>query len=116
MENAADYISYQLSNGRTKVQIFADSIEECKYPKICSAIANALYPRRNMFTDFEAALGFVLPHDPVLKKRDSKWGSIVSYITGNPKPGTGRKVVSLRCHKYPEFNKLTNVKNDKLMS
>ena len=27
MENSADHIAYQLSNSRTKVQIFADSIE-----------------------------------------------------------------------------------------
>ena len=52
MENSANHISYKLPNGRTKVQIFADSIEECKDTKICSAIANALDPGSNMCTDF----------------------------------------------------------------
>ena len=68
MENAADHISYQLPNDCTKVQKFADSIEKCKDTKICAAMANALDPRSNMCTDFEAAVGFVLPHDPVSKK------------------------------------------------
>ena len=43
MENSADHIAYQLPNGRPKVQIFADSIEEC-------------------------TVGFVLPHDPFFNK------------------------------------------------
>ena len=68
MENAADHIAYQLPNGRIKVQRFADSIEECKDTKIFAAIANTLDSRRNMCTDFEAAVGFVLPHDPVSTK------------------------------------------------
>ena len=67
-----------------------------------------------MCTDFEAAVGFILPHDPVSKKQGTKWGAIVSDMTGNPKPGTGRTGVALHCHKYPEFNKLTDVQNDKL--
>ena len=62
-----------------------------------------------MCTDFEAAVGFVLPHDPILKKRGTKRGDIVSYITGNPKPGTGRIGVALLWHKYPGFDKLTDV-------
>ena len=35
-------------------------------------------------------------------------------MTGNPKPGTGRIGVALRWHKYPEFNKLTDVQKDEL--
>ena len=54
METSAEHIAYQLPNGRTKVQRFADLIEECKDPKICAAIANALDTGRNMHTDFEA--------------------------------------------------------------
>ena len=69
-----------------------------------------------MCTDFEAAVGFVLPHDPVLKKRGTKQGSIVSDMTGNPKPGTVRTGVALRWHNYPEFNKLQDVQKDELRS
>ena len=116
MENAADHISYQLPIGCTNVQIFADSIEEFKDSKICAAISNALDPRMNMCTDFESAVGFVLPHDPVLKKRGKKRGAIVSYMTGKPKPGTGRTGVALCWHKYTAFNKLTDVQKDKLRS
>ena len=116
MENAADHISYQLPIGCTNVQIFADSIEEFKDSKICAAISNALDPRMNMCTDFESAVGFVLPHDPVLKKRGKKRGAIVSYMTGKPKPGTGRTGVALLWHKYPEFNKPIDVRKDELGS
>ena len=77
MENAADHIAYQLPTGHTKVQRFAYSIEECKYPKIWATIANALDPGRNMFTKFEAAIGFVLPYDPILKKQGTERGAIV---------------------------------------
>ena len=52
MENAADHIAYHLPNGCAKVQRFADSIEECKDPKICASIDNAIYPRRNICTFF----------------------------------------------------------------
>ena len=116
MENADDHISYQLPSGRTKVQRFADSIKECKDTKICAAIANELDPRGNMCTYFESAVGFVLPHDHVLKKKGTKRGVIVSYMTGNPKPGTGRIGVALCWNKYTEFNKLTYVEKDELMS
>ena len=114
MENAADHIAYHLPNGCAKVQRFSDSIEECKDPKICAVIANALDPRSNMCTDFEAAVGFVLLHGPILKKRGTKRGDIVSYMTGNPKTGTSKTGVALRLHKYPQFNKLTNVHKDEL--
>ena len=48
-----------------------------------------------MCIDFESAVGFVLPHDSVLKKQGTKQGAIVSYMTGKTKPGTGRKEVAL---------------------
>ena len=116
MENAAEHIAYQLPNGRTKVQIFADSIEDCKDPKICADIANALDPGNNICTDFEAVVGFFLLCDPVSKKQGTKQGYIVSDITGNTKPGTCRTGVSLRWHKYPEFNRLIDVHKDELRS
>ena len=84
MENSADHIAYQLPNVRTKVQRFAESIEEYKDPKICADIDNSLYSGRNMCTDFEAAVGFVLPHDHVSKKQGTKRGAVVSDITGKP--------------------------------
>ena len=67
-----------------------------------------------MCTYFEAAVGFFFSCDPVLKKRGTKRGAIVSYMTGNPKPGTGRTGVALSWHKYPEFNNLTDVQKDEL--
>ena len=69
-----------------------------------------------MCTDFEGAIGFFLPHDHVSNKRGTKQGAIFSGTTGNPKPGTGRTGVALRCHKYPEFNKITDVHKDELRS
>ena len=67
-----------------------------------------------MCTDFEAAVGFVFIHDPILKKRGKKREAIVSYMTGNPKPGTGRTGVALSWHKYPEFNNHTDVQKYEL--
>ena len=116
METPAEHIAYQLPNGRTKVQRFADSIEEYKDPKICAAIANALDTGRNMHTDFEACVSFVLPHDPVLKKRGIKRRTIVSEVTANPKPGTGKTGVALCWHKYYEFGKLSSNQKDELQT
>ena len=69
-----------------------------------------------MCTYFEAAVDFFLPRDPVLKKQVNKWGVIDSDMTGNPKPITGRTRVTLRWHKYLEFNKFTDVQKGELRS
>ena len=69
-----------------------------------------------MCKDFEGVVGFFLPHDTVLMKLGTKLGAIVSYMTGNPKPVTGRTGFALRCCKYHALNNLTDVKKDELRS
>ena len=67
-----------------------------------------------MCTDFESCVNFVLPHNPVSKKRGTTREAIVSDLTSNPKPETGRTGVKLRWYKYPEFQKISKVQNDEL--
>ena len=85
--------------------------------------------------DFEATVSFLLPHDPVIKKKASKDGYTISDMTGegedndNDPPtttgntsGTKRKVrdgvgstgVSLRFHTRDEYAKLTKAQKTKL--
>ena len=73
-------------------------------------------------SDFEAMASYLLPYDPVMKKRLSsgKGDNNVSEITGEvsstfgSKPGVGETGVHLRYHKREEYRALTDEQKKEL--
>ena len=63
--------------------------------------------KRQAITEDTAA--FLLPHDPVARKRANKRGiaEVSSVSTTTVKSGIGKTGVSLRFHKKKEYDKLT---------
>ena len=72
MESAAEHITFQLPDGRTRVQNLLDLTEECKDPKFLAQWSSVSDVARGMNTDFEAAAAFLIPSDPASKKSTRK--------------------------------------------
>ena len=117
----ADRISYQLPNEHTRVTLFISGIE-CSDPKLEAKIA--LVQNDNEPTgkahNFEAAAAFILPADPVARRRLSQTTvAQISDTTGSapaeqgpankgPKIGRGKKTgVHLRWHTTEEHQALS---------
>ena len=75
MESAAKHITFQLPDGRTRVQNLLDSTEECKDPKFLAQWSSVSDVARGMNTYFEAAADLFIPSDPVSKKSTRKRGA-----------------------------------------
>lgn len=106
----SEYVEFQLPNEYTRVGYLIDAID-CKEPDLQAAMAlvrNDTAPggKRN---DFEAAAAFLLPHDPVAKKRATAKRTQVniSAVDGTElKSGIGKTGVALRYHTKEEYGKL----------
>ena len=129
MVACAEHVDFQLPNEHTRVGYLIDGIEN-NDPKLQAAIANveedtgdgtAANPgKRN---DFELAVAYILPKDPVAKKREigNKRGiSSISDVTAEvsafgDKPGIGKTGVHLRWHSKKEYKKLSQEQMEELM-
>ena len=115
IETAALHVTEQLPNEHTRVQSLLDSIDGCTDPKICSRIANINDDSNAMHDDWEAAVAYLLPVDPVAKRQNGskrKIGNISSMDSGGMKVGTGANTgVELRYHKGNAYNNL--IREDK---
>ena len=100
MESVAEHITFQLPDGRTRLQNLLDSTEECKDPKFLAQWSSVSDVACGMHTDFEAAADFLIPSDPVAKKSTRKRGSqIASVNTPGPGPkSVGHTGIELQYH------------------
>ena len=100
MESVAEHITFQLPDGRTRLQNLLDLTEECKDPKFLAQWSSVSDVACGMNTDFEAAAPFLILSDPVAKKSTRKRGSqIASVNTPGPGPkSVGHTGVELRYH------------------
>ena len=129
MVACAEHVAFQLPNEHSRVGFLLDAIEN-DAPKLQAAIANveedtgdgteANPGKRN---DFELAVSYVLPKDPVAKKREvsnergmSSMSDATAEISAfGDKPGIGNTGVHLRWHSKKEFKQLNQDQKDELM-
>ena len=123
MSQCADHVAFQLPNELTRVTYLLDAIE-CNNAPLQAAMAlvrNDNGPTGKL-NDFEATASFLLPHDPVAKKRTStgkRPAAEISDASGSelrvqPKTGIGRTGVSLRFHTKDDYNELNPDQKEEL--
>jgi hypothetical protein len=118
LKQCADHVQFQLPDEHTRVRYLMTAIQ-CKDPEIQAALANIRSDadgpeaKRN---NFENAVSFLLPADPVSKKRklnnDKDAGAQISAANLKTKPGIkpnkGSTGVELRYYKKSEYNSLND--------
>lgn len=123
MSQCADHVAFQLPNELTRVTYLLDAIE-CNDAPLQAAMAlvrNDSGPQGKLH-DFEATASFLLPHDPVAKKRNLAGKRPIADISdatasdqsGKPKSGLGRTGVPLRFHTKDEYNELSSEQKEEL--
>ena len=125
MQECAEHVPYQLPNQFTRVTHLLDNIQ-CDHAPLQAAMAlvrNDRDPNGKM-NSFEDTASFIIPHDPVVKKKrnDQKRNpSAIAAVQGDEtkrvktdanvssvssKPSTGKSGVELRFYKNDEYAKL----------
>ena len=124
MEACAQHVQYQLPNEHSRVGFLLDAIQNSD-AGLQAAMASIRTDDGNggKRNDFEAAASYLLPYDPVAKKRSTATKRGAAYISGvdgdedgdannsatttAPKPSIGKTGVHLRYHKDAEYRKLS---------
>jgi hypothetical protein len=119
LKQCADHVQFQLPDEHTRVRYLMTAIQ-CKDPEIQAALANIRgdidgpEAKRN---NFENAVSFLLPADPVAKKRkangdkDAHANVSLANAKGEKtgmKPNTGSSGVELRYYKKSEYALLSD--------
>lgn len=107
MTQCATHVNYQLPNENTRVTYLLDAID-CADAPLQAAMAlvrNDTEPHGKM-NDFEATAAFILPHDPVAKKRSTAKRPHAEVSATTMKSGIGKTGVPLRWHTSEEYAKL----------
>jgi hypothetical protein len=119
MEQCSQRVEFQLPNDHTRVGFLLDGIQSSD-AGLNAAIAQVRADGNvnGKRSNFESTASFLLPYDPVAKKRQlsSKrdHDSIISDTTGNiastfgTKPGLGKSGVHLRYHTKDEYKNLSS--------
>jgi hypothetical protein len=124
MRQCAEHVTFQLPNERTRVSYMLDAIQ-CNDPGLQAAMAQVRTDSEptGKMNDFEATASYLLPYDPVSKKRaaGSKRGmESISGVSGyddadisgvqetgsKSKASTGKSGVEFRYHTPAEYNQL----------
>ena len=125
MSQCARHIDYQLPNEHTRVTFLLDNIN-CDYAPLQAAMAlvrNDTDVAIGKMHDFEGTASFIMPHDPVIKKKASNDGYTISEMDAKQddddddvpkkrgtkrkiKTGTGKTGVALRFHTKSEYAQL----------
>ena len=118
MQQCAEHVDFQLPNEHTRVGYLIESIEnsDASLQAALALVRNDTGPngKRN---DFEATAAFLLPHDPVAKKRASakRTHADVSAFDGSTiKSGIGKTDVEFRYHTKQEYQKLSKEQRNEL--
>ena len=123
MQQCSEHVAFQLPNEYTRVRYLTDAIQ-CQDAALQAALAGIRVDNEptGMRNDFESAVTFLLPVDPVAKKRkgsnsEGNYAEISSASGGNQsgtKKSTGKSGVELRYHKKEEYRKLSSEQKDEL--
>ena len=123
MQACAEHVEYQLPNEHSRVGYLLDALK-CSDAGLQAAMASVNTNNDGMRNDFEKAASYLLPYDPVAKKRQagSKRGAgyisavegEVSAVSGGSKASIGKTGVHLRYYTTNEYKKLTNEQKDEL--
>lgn len=120
MQQCSEHVAFQLPNEHTRVGYLLDAIQtsDAGLQAAIAMIATDDGPngKRN---DFEATAAYLLPYDPVAKKRNinnkrADRDAIVSDVSAEvsagfgSKPGLGKTGVHLRYYTKDEYSKLTD--------
>eukprot|EP00970_Alexandrium_tamarense_P005427 scaffold892_cov144-Alexandrium_tamarense.AAC.8 len=126
LEQAAEHVSVQVPSGRTRVTAVLKSIQDCTDPDVKAAVAAIRQDNGGMREDFERAVTFLLPCDPVARKRHKEKrlfanisstdaAATVSGASGL-KSGIGKTGVELRYHNSTEFKALEDAQRKELIA
>jgi flagellar hook-basal body complex protein FliE len=108
MTQCAQHVDFQLPNELTRVTYLLDAIE-CNDAPLQAAMAlvrNDTGPEGKM-NSFEDTASFLLPHDPVAKKRDTGRRTYASILSLQLKTGSGETGVEFRFYDPTEYKKLS---------
>ena len=123
LQRCADNVNCQLPDERSRVQYLLDNIQadDSNVKAALSSIRMNDTPT-GMRNNFEAAVAFLLPTDPVPKKGKGKRANAEISATageskhlGTHKAGRGSTGVDFRYYEPKEFRKLTQEQKDELM-
>ena len=117
LQRCAQHIAYQLPNEHTRVRYLLDNIQ-CGDADVKAALSSIRLDTAGpnaMRNNFEAAVAFLLPVDPVARKRKEKGNrngnatiSSVGGATKGVKPSKGKSGVEFRYYKTAEYEKLND--------
>ena len=138
LQRCAEHVQVEIPNERSRVGYLLDNID-CQDRDVTTALSHIRLDdtQQGMRSDFERAVAFLLPTDPVKKKKRGEKrnaGQISATVAaangggGGGKKGSlknnGKKTqfkstfgttgVEFRFYKTPEFNNLTDDQNDEL--
>ncbi len=115
MQQCAEHVPYQLPNEHTRVGYLLKAIQ-CSDAGLQAAIAqiNTDDGPNGKRSDFEATAAYLLPYDPVAKKRaqsNKRSAAEISDATGEPatvssfgsKPGIGKTGVHFRYYEHEDY-------------
>jgi hypothetical protein len=127
MQRCTDYVKFNLPTEFTRVGYLLDAIQcsDSALQAVMATVSIDTYERSGSAAcreNFELAAAFLLPYDPVSKKRKAAGTREISDITTTgadissfgAKKGIGKTGVHLRYHKFGEFSKLSEAQKDEL--
>ena len=121
MQQCAEYVSFQLPNELTRVKYLLDAIDNSN-AELQAAIAMIRQDDGDdgKMNNFEAAVAYLIPRDPVSKKRVSGNKRPQAEVSGVSSKGTKKKArvgvtgVELRFHSKQEYAELSKLQKDEL--
>jgi hypothetical protein len=109
LQSCAEHLDYQLPNDRTRVTYLMDAIK-CTDPGVIAAMSHIRLDdgANGMRNNFEMAVTFLLPTDPIIKKKasgDKRPAADISSV--EIKKGTGNTGVELRYYDHADYMRLS---------
>jgi hypothetical protein len=115
LQDCSEYIPVEVPNGRQRVTWLMNSITSID-PGVLAAIAAVRQDEADKRVNFESAVAYLAPVCPVAAKQQRR-GKLEANVSGTTAGGlgsTGKTGVSLRYHKYAEFQKLSEEQKKEL--
>ena len=115
LQDCSEYIPVEVPNGRQRVTWLMNSITSID-PGVLAAIAAVRQDEVDKRVNFESAVAYLAPVCPVAAKQQRR-GKLEANVSGTTAGGlgsTGKTGVSLRYHKYAEFQKLSEEQKKEL--
>jgi hypothetical protein len=118
MQRCAEHVPFQLPNERTRVTHLLNNMQ-CSDASLQAAMALVKADEHGRMTDFESAVSYLIPYDPVAKKHAatrSKSGNklIADVSLTDGKESIGKTGVHLRYHTPEEYSQLSKDQKEEL--